>query len=161
MHQSKYRNKIIVTVCIIIILASWLYYILRDNTEGEGGSFELLIAEVDTRVVYQETLEFNPGEKLYEVLVRNFDLICASSTYEADPSCSASFRFFDGNELVEGKVILGITGDTFQVITDWRNSYLAIEVFEENGYRLTTKGVNSYVLTDGEKIRIIVTRVSA
>lgn len=161
MHQSKYRNKIIVTICIIIILGSWLYYILRDDTKGEGGSFELLIADVDTKVVYNETLDFNPGEKLYDVLVRNFDLVCASSTYEPDPSCSASFRFFDGNELVEGKVILGITGDTFQVITDWRTSYLAIQVFEDNDYRLTTKGVNSYTLTDGEKIRIIVTRVNA
>ena len=59
-----------------------------------------------------------------------------------------------------GKIILGVKGDTFEIMTDWDKTYLAIQVYDNSSYRLTTKGVSGYTLKDGEKIRIIVTKVS-
>ncbi len=159
MYNPKNKNKIVATIAIIIILATWAYYIFGNPPQNPPGSFELLIADEAENVLYHETLDYKANDKLYDVLKREFDLTCANRAYDADPTCDTTFRFYDGNELVEGVVILGIRGDGFSVTSDWRNTYLAIEVFENGSYRLSTKGVNSYQLEDGIKIRIMVTRV--
>lgn len=158
--RSKYTLKLVVTLSVIIVLIAGFYFYRQSQEINGPGEFELVIANESEEVLYQEELSFNAGDTLYDVLKVNFMLTCASNTYQPDPTCSASFRFFADGSTIDGKIILGVKGDTFEIMTDWDKTYLAIQVYDNNSYRLTTKGVSGYTLKDGEKIRIIVTKVS-
>lgn len=160
MMKFKDTLKLIVTLSVIIVLIAGFYF-YRESQEINGpGEIELVIASENEEVLYEDVLAFNAGDTLYDVLKVNFMLTCASNTYQADPTCSSSIRFFADGSTIDGKIILGVKGDTFEIMTDWDKTYLAIQVYDNSSYRLTTKGVSGYTLKDGEKIRIIVTKVS-
>ena len=158
--RSNNTLKLIVTLSVIILLFAGIYFYEQSQSLSGPGEFELVIANEKEEILHQETLAFDEGMSLYDVLRTHFALTCASNTYDPDPTCSASFRFFADGSTIDGKIILGIEGETFEVMTDWDRTYLAIEVYQNGSYRLTTKGVNGYTLKDGERIRIIVTKIS-
>ena len=158
--RSNNTLKLIVTLSVIILLFAGIYFYEQSQKISGPGEFELIIADENEVILHQETFAFDAGTSLYDVLRENFSLTCASNTYDPDPTCSASFRFFADGSTIDGKIILGIKDEAFEVMTDWDTTYLAIEVYQNGIYRLTTKGVNGYILKDGERIRIIVTKVS-
>ncbi len=158
--SSKNTIKLAITLSVIILLIVGIYIYGQSQKFSGPGEFELIIATEYEEVLFQETISFKTGDTLYDVLQSHFAITCASKTYDPDPTCSASFKFFADGSNIDGKIILGIKGETFEVVTDWDKTYLAIQVYENNTYRLTTKGVSGYALTNGERIRIIVTRVS-
>lgn len=158
--KSNNTIKIVITLSLIILLFAGYYFYSQSQEVNGPGVFELIIANEGEEILFQDSITFNAGDTLYDILQTNFSLICASKTYEEDPTCSASFKFFADGSMIDEKIILGIKGEAFEVITDWDKTYLSIQVYENNLYRLTTKGVSGYTLKDGEKIRIIVTKVS-
>lgn len=158
--SSKNTLKLVLTLVVIIVFLVGMYIFSQTSKLTGPGEFELIIATEDEEVLFQQELSFEAGDTLYDVLKQHFVITCASKTYEPDPTCSSSFRFFANGSTVDGKIILGIKGNDFEIITDWNKTYLAIQVYENNRFRLTSKGVSLYTLSDGEVIRIIVTRVS-
>lgn len=147
------RDTIIMVVSLLIIIGTMVFYGLRKEEPNESGNFTLVIADIDENIVFDDVLSFSGNETLYDVIARNFKITCANKNYEKDENCSYTFP------LLNSKVILGIKVGNISLDTDFKTSFLAIEVLEEEGYRLATKGFSNYNLTDGESIRIIVTRI--
>lgn len=149
----KRREIIIIILSLFIVISVTLIYTLYKNKGSEAGYFSLIILNEDESIVYDETLLFSDGESLYDAMERNFKLICANKNYEKDETCSYTFPF------AQSKVILGIEVNNIVLETDFKTTFLEIQIYENGNYRPSAKGFNNYKLTDGDKIRIVVTKV--
>ena len=81
-------------------------------------------------VIFHEILPFQENESFFEILNDRFTLTCANQFYQPDDTCSFKFNVMGQ----ENHVILGIKSDDFEVITDWDNTFLNIEVYSNGTF---------------------------
>jgi hypothetical protein len=148
--------KIIISFIAIITIGAIVYQLMRPHQAESEGVIYLLIQDEDNQIVYDGEIPFFEGDTFYDILAREFSLICATQTYQADDTCAYTFNTI----IYQGKVILGISGNDFELLTDWSHTFLAFEVLVDNNYVLSTQGPSHQIYQDQDYFRISVRRVS-
>ncbi|PKK96720.1 MAG: hypothetical protein CVV58_04940 [Tenericutes bacterium HGW-Tenericutes-3] len=142
--------KIVVSVIVVSIAAIFTYQLRVSNQATTNGSLEIVIIDQQGNEVFNDEISYEIDDSFFDILNRNFELTCATASYGRDETCSYNFTGF----AYEGKVLLGIKNDDFTVQTNWSTSFLKFEIYDENGYHLTTQGVSHIEFSNHDKIRI-------
>lgn len=148
--------KIVVSIIVVLTSAILVHFLTVSNQASSDGSLRIIIVDENGSTVFDDDVIFKENDNFYDVLQREFDLTCASSSYQPDATCSYDFQSFTA----EGKILLGIANDDFDVITDWSLSFLAFELFDGTDYYLATQGVSNIEFHDQDQIRISFRSVS-
>lgn len=144
------KLKIVLSVLVILIGLVVIRLISVDNkAEGDGSVF-LTIENDHQEVVFTGELEFYEGDSFYDILNRNFDLTCATANYSVDEDCSYEFQGFE----YQGKVILGIQGDDFDLMTDWKKTFLSFYHYNDQIRVLATSGPSNIPFQDQDSFLI-------
>lgn len=150
--MKKTVIKIIITGVVLALSYLLITVFMVDHQAAADGTITLEIMDLDETVLYAGDLDYEKGETFFDVLDRHFDLICANRSYQPDPTCSYAFH----GSLYEGYVILGIEHDDFAVTTDWRHTFLFIELFDGETYVTATESISNVPYEDYEGVRITV-----
>ena len=128
---------------------------MGDGKTEDDGTIELTIMDNDNIVVFNESLTYKEGQSFFDVLNENFELTCANRLYKEDPTCSYKFSVMQ----YKNHVILGIKSNSFEIVTDWDNTFLKIEFYDGNTYVKSNVGFDYVDLEENKKIRIHADRV--
>lgn len=142
-----------------IVLGAAFYGIsalATDNDATEQGYVALIIVDQHDVILFDEDLVYYKGDTFFDVLNRHFELTCANGQYQEDLTCTYAFHMVQSSE----KVILNIKGETFEINTNWSDTFIAFEYYEGDSYRLYSQGVMHLSFTDKEQVRIRVTAVN-
>lgn len=150
--MNKTATKILISVVSILVVLVLIRLIVPINTADSDGKIYLIILDSHEAIVFEGELSYLENDTFYDILDRHFELTCANQSYQADPTCGFSFQNFTH----QGKVILGIKGDTFEVMTDWHQSFLAFEYELNDAFVLATQGPSNMPFNDQERFRISV-----
>ncbi|MCD4827436.1 MAG: hypothetical protein K8Q99_06655 [Acholeplasmataceae bacterium] len=148
--MKKTIIKIALTIAALLLAYLVINVIMGDGTTDDEGSFELVIVDVDNNIVFEDVLTYSEGQTFFDVLNENFELTCANKFYEADMSCSYKFSILQ----YKNHVILGIKSDVFEIVTDWDNTFLNIEIYIDDTYVKSTVGFDYVDIEENKKIRI-------
>ncbi len=148
-------TKIIITLGVIVIAFVVGRLLFVDNRASDEGTIHLELIDDEGTIVFSETLSFQEGDTFFDILNRHFDVTCANQSYEADPSCEYTFSSF----AFQGKVILGISGEDFSLMSDWSNTFLAFYVKHEDAFVLSTSGPSQIPFDDGDEFQIVLESV--
>lgn len=124
-------KKLIVTVAVLIFAG--ISFFMSDyfrQTDDSGTITIILIDQIDDTIINEE-ISFEEGDTFFEVLMENYDLRCANSSYQPVVCTEDSLM---------GNVILVFD----DVETDWNNSYIAIYIDDE----YSTYGIDNIPLED-------------
>jgi hypothetical protein len=102
----------------VIVLALATFFVLQSARDSEAGQVTILLHDGD-QIIREDTFAFLAEETLFDVLNKEYDLVCANLNYQPSETCS--------NLVFGSPVILGIEG----IMTDWTNQYFAIYLNEE------------------------------
>lgn len=155
--MKKLSTKIIVSILMIILAWVIIRFLIPQDETMDSGDITIQIYNEDSELVYEGSHAFQKDMYLYDVLDASFDLTCGNQSYQADSTCSYTFTSF----AYQGKIILGISNDDFSIISNWTDTFLAIEYFDANTFVLSQKGPSHIALKDGDIIRISVRSVSS
>lgn len=149
------KMKILITFIVVVLalVVGRLFWI--NNQADHDGIIHLELIDNEGKIVFQDTLMFYEGDTFFDILNRAFDLTCASASYQADPTCAYTFTSF----AYQGKVILGIKGDDFDLSSDWSNTFLAFYVKHDDDFVLSTLGPSQIPFDDGDEFQIILESV--
>jgi hypothetical protein len=150
--MKKIALKLFLSVIMILGLIFTIRFIYQDNLATGDGTIYLIILDIDETILFDGELEYFEGDSFFDILNRNFDLSCANQNYQVDLTCEYTFNSF----AYKGKVLLGIKNEDFDIVTDWYNLFLAIEIDKGNGYYLATEGVSNIKFSDKDSFRISV-----
>lgn len=148
--------KIVVSIIVVLTAAILVHFLSVSNQASSNGTVRISIVDESGVTVFDSDVIFKENDTFFDVLQREFELTCATSSYQADATCSYDFQSF----AYEGKILLGIASNDFNVITDWSNSFLAFEIFNGTDFVLTTQGVSNIEYNDQDQIRISFRSVS-
>lgn len=144
------KLKIVLSVVVILIGIIVIRLISVDNKAEADGLIFLTIENENKDVVFSGELEFYTGDSFFDILNREFDLTCGTATYLPDEDCSHSFKGFE----YQGKVILGIKGDDFDLMTDWKNTFLSFYHYNNQERVLATSGPSNIPFKDQDSFLI-------
>lgn len=150
--MKKTAIKIIITVVVLALSYLFITVFMVDNQAERDGEISLEILDSDDTLLYTGELDYEKGDTFFDVLDRHFDLTCATRTYQPDPTCSYAFHGI----AYQGHVLLGVEGDDFLLMTDWRHTFLAIELFDGETYVFATEGISNVPYEDYVGVRITV-----
>lgn len=148
--MSHVKVKIIISVMVILVALVTIRLLTVENVSTDEGSIYLYITDQNQDTVFEGELSYIEGDSFYDILDRHFDLTCATQTYQPDETCSYSFT----TPGAKGKVILGITGEGFSVMTNWTDYFLAFYTYDDGEKRLTTVGPSNIPFQDGDQFMI-------
>jgi hypothetical protein len=134
-------SKILVKIFISLIAATALllvFFLLDNRGSKADGEFDFILYNEFDEVVIDDRLEFKEGQVLFDVLEKEYAIVCAGPLYQKDESCSYEF--------VNGHVILEIEA----VKTNWYDSFLEVYI---NGVH-SNYGVSLIELHDNDLIEI-------
>jgi hypothetical protein len=153
--MKKFAVKFIVSIIALASVFTAIKLLQTNSHTLESGEIELTLVDIDGTVVYEEWIAFEEGMTFYDVLQAHFELTCANASYQADDTCSYTFSSFGSSD----KVILGLKGTTFELMTDWQHTYLSLYLWDGSEFRLTPQGVMQLVFEDQDRIKITVEEV--
>ncbi len=142
--------KILITAIVIMVSLVVIRLFVFDNKASDEGTIYLTITGQDDEVLFDGALTYQEGDNFYDILNRHFDLTCATQTYQADPECVYTFDSI----LYQGKVILGIKGQDFDLMTNWTNTFLSFYYYVGEEKKLATVGPSQLAFKDGDKFMI-------
>jgi hypothetical protein len=148
--MKKIILKIVLTIAALLLGYIVINVIMGDGKTDGDGSFELIILDDNQDVVYNEILNYEKDQTFFDVLNENFELTCANRLYEPDSTCSYKFTIMQ----YKNHIILGIKSDEFDIMTDWDNTFIKIEIYNGNEYVRSTIGFDYVDIEDNKKIRI-------
>ena len=145
------------SMTLVVFFAAFYGCILlsTNHSAQEQGHIRLVIVDENNETIFDDRLAYHEGDTFFDVLNRAFDLTCANGQYQEDPTCTYTFPMIPSNE----KVILNIKGHTFEIKTNWQDTFLALEYYDGESYILFSQGITSLSYTDKAHIRIKVTEV--
>jgi hypothetical protein len=153
--MKKLAVKFIVSIIALASVFTAIKLLQTDNHATTSGEIELILIDASGTTIYEEWLTYEEGMSFYDILQSHFELTCANASYQADDTCSYTFSSFGSSD----KVILGIKGTTFELLTDWQNTYLSIYKWDGSEFRLTSQGVMQLAFEDQDRIKISVEEV--
>jgi len=142
--------KILISAIVIIVGVVLIRLFLFENRADQSGTIYLTITGENEEIVYEGELEFIEGDSFYDVLDRHFELTCATATYQPDEGCNYTFNSI----LYQGKVILGIKNDDFELMTNWSDTFLSFYYMENGEKKLATVGPSRLAFEDQDEILI-------
>jgi hypothetical protein len=148
--MKKIVIKIVLTLAALLLGYIVINVIMGDGKTDGDGSFELIILDSNQDVVYNEILNYEKDQTFFDVLNENFELTCANRLYEPDSTCSYKFTIMQ----YKNHIILGIKSDEFDIMTDWDNTFIKIEIYDGNEYVRSTIGFDYVDIEENKKIRI-------
>lgn len=115
--QSKFSPKLIWRIVLAILLISLItvLFIVSKNQRSYAdadGNVVILVNDKDNNIVSKERLEYKKGDTLYNLIDKNYSLVCDNTTY--------------------GHYLKGISGEGFSLTTDGFSEWLWFEVFYLN-----------------------------
>ncbi len=144
--------KIILTLAVLLFGFLIIEFVFDRDLIHEAGEVELIIMNENEEVLFNEILPYQENQSFFEILYDRFTLTCANQFYQPDDTCSFKFNVMGQ----ENHVVLGIKSDDFEVITDWDNTFLNIEVYSNGTFVDANQGFDMIELDDIDKIRIVV-----
>lgn len=146
-----------IVLSVIVLAAVALFFHLTDfgHIAQKSGEVRVVIVDNTGETVFDDNLIIKEGDSFFDVLDRQFDIICANALYQPDQTCLTVF-----SALGDARVVLGISGEGFSVITDWNNTFLAFELFDGTSYQLASYGPSHLKFEDRDKVRITVRGVT-
>jgi len=144
--------KIILTLAVLLFGFLIIEFVFNRDLIHEAGEVELIIMNENEEVLFNEILPYQENQSFFEILDDRFTLTCANQFYQPDDTCSFKFNVMGQ----ENHVVLGIISDDFEVITDWDNTFLNIEVYSDGTFVDANQGFDMIELDDIDKIRIVV-----
>jgi hypothetical protein len=153
--MKKTAIKIIISLLALAIVFGAVQLFSKDHAAKEDGYILLIILDEDGNVLFDDEIPYYIDDTFFDIINRKFSLTCANRYYQQDQTCNHDFVIMDQ----KNKVLLGITGETFDVITDFNQTFIQIEVFNEITFVLATQGVSQLKFEDGSIIRLSVRRV--
>jgi hypothetical protein len=154
---NKLTTKSILSLVALFVAVFVIGMIGVESRASADGHINLIIEDADGVILYDEALPYFEGETFYDVLKRTFSLTCANASYQPDETCSYAFVLgpqINGSSLQSDKVILGIQGDAFELMTNWTDDFLAFEVLKDDSYILTSQGPSNMHFENGQTFRI-------
>ncbi|MBU1141974.1 MAG: hypothetical protein KKG64_05560 [Firmicutes bacterium] len=148
--------KIVISIFVVMTAAIFVHYLTESNQASDDGKIRVIIVDENGQTVFDDDLIILQGDNFYDILNREFSLTCASSSYQADDTCSDDFQSF----AYQGKILLGISNHDFNVQTNWSDNFLAIEQYDGTDYYLATQGVSNIDFLNKDRIRISVRSTS-
>jgi len=150
MHKTAI--KILISLVSILVVFVLIKMLTPEHVADHEGVIYLIIRSEDDLILFDDELPFYEGDSFYDILDRHFELTCANGSYQADPTCSYVFQGF----AFQGRVILGIKNEQFEVMTDWYNLFLAFEYEHNDTYVLASQGPSNLAFEDQARFRISV-----
>jgi hypothetical protein len=144
--------KIILTLAVLLFGFLVIEFVFDRDLIHEAGDIELIIMDEDQEILFHEILPYEENQSFFDILNERFTLTCANQFYQPDDTCSFKFNVMGQ----ENHVILGIKSDDFEVITDWDNTFLNIEIYDGEKFIDANQGFDMIELDDIDKIRIVI-----
>lgn len=144
--------KIILTLAVLLFGFLVIEFVFDRDLIHEAGEVELIIMNENQEILFHDILAYEENESFFDVLNERFTLTCANQFYQPDDTCSFKFNVMGQ----ENHVVLGIKSDDFEVITDWDNTFLNIEIYDNDTYIDANQGFDKILLDDVDKIRIVI-----
>lgn len=136
---------------VVVLMGIVIIRLISENHRAEAdGTIHLLIIDLEGETVFDDHIPFYQGDSFYDVLDRSFELTCATATYQQDETCSFTFNNF----AYQGKVILGIKNQDFELISDWSNTFLSFHIYNGTDYILSTIGPSNIPFEEGDRFMI-------
>ena len=150
--MKSVKLKLVLTIIALLVafLAIRLFY-AEQKAEGEGVIY-LQIIDENQQMVFDDQLTFFEGETFYDILDRIFTLTCADRNYQPDATCSYTFP------ILNSKAILGIKNEHFDIMTNWWDTLIEIELHDGQNYYRASHGVSHLPFEDESRIRLKVSR---
>lgn len=142
--------KFIISLVVVLAGIVVIRLISEDHTAEVDGFIHLTMIDLEGETIFDEDIPFYQGDSFYDILDRQFDLICATATYAQDETCSYTFNNF----AYQGKVILGIKHDDVEIVSNWSNTFLAFYTYHESEYILSTVGPSNIPFENGDRFMI-------
>jgi hypothetical protein len=143
--------KIILTLAVLLFGFLVIEFVFDRDLIHEAGEIELIIMNQNEDIVFQDILPYQENESFFDILNKRFTLTCANQFYQPDDTCSYKFNVMGQ----ENHVILGIKSDDFEMISDWDNTFLNIEIYIDETYIDANQGFDMVQLDELDKIRIV------
>ena len=144
--------KIILTLAVLLFGFLIIEFVFDRDLIHEAGEVELIIMNENEEVLFNEILPYQENQSFFEILDDRFTLTCANQFYQPDDTCSFKFNVMGQ----ENHVVLGIKSDDFEVITDWDNTFLNIEVYSDGTFVDANQGFDMIALDTVDKIRVVI-----
>lgn len=132
------KNLIRIILSLVAILGVAIFISKYSNEEKveSDGSITFILIDENGQESIKANIDFFIGDTLFDVLNREFAIVCADEFYERDETCS--------HESIYGKAVLEIES----VITDWNNNFLGL--YKNDEY--ASYGVSKLSFTSGDII---------
>jgi hypothetical protein len=153
--MKKLAVKFIVSIFALASVFTAIKLLQSNHLSETPGEINITFTDASGAVVFDEWIAYEEGMTFFDLLNAHFDLTCANALYQADDTCGYTFSSFGSSD----KVILGIKGETFELMTDWQHTYLSIYKWNGSEYRLTSQGVMQLAFKDQDRIKISVQEV--
>ena len=154
--MKKIAHKFIISIVALAIVFVAIYFINKNDQTKDEGQIHLIIENEEGFIVFESDLIFYQNESFFDILERHFQITCANHLYQQDTSCSYSFSILG----VSNRVLLGIKNDDFELMTDFNQTFIQIEILGSLGYYPATQGVDNLKFEDGSSIKLVSKRVS-
>lgn len=128
---------------LILIFAGWFFG--RPFQAETSGSLTIILVDHEEEV-RRDVTWYHEGESLYDILSRNYEISCASPTYEPDPSCEPQIY-----SEVTGRILLEIES----LKSNWKDTFIQIQI---NGMP-AVYGVDQVKFNDQDEIRLVLRTV--
>lgn len=130
------KTKILLTLIAVVFGYLTFTFLLPNQEANADGFIVFVLVDENGETVVHEEIEYFTGDSIFDILDRNYQVVCADNFYEPDETCSYDSAY--------GKAILEIQ----EVKTDWNNNFLALYINDE----YATYGVSKLPYKDGDII---------
>ncbi len=148
--MRKIAYKFIISIMALAVVFVAIRLLNTPKKTDETGIIGLVIENETGDLIYEGELSFTPNDTLFSVLSLEFTLVCANRFYQEDSTCSHIFNVMG----VKNRVLLGIKGQDFTLMTDWNTMFIRIDILQEGNYVPATQGVDQIALSPGMQIRL-------
>lgn len=125
--------KKFISLFIIVLIAFGAYTYFSQPIKGDDeGGVTVVLLDKSGAEISSDSYDFNNQQSLYDLVKNNYQIACASSSYQVDETCS----FIS----LESHILLKIN----ELDTNWSGSYIQIFV---NGIP-SEYGIDQVMLTD-------------
>lgn len=153
--MKKTAIKIIISLILLSVVFIVAKLISNNYTANEDGSIHLIIVDELGETVFDEAVEYYKDDTFFDLLNRKFVLTCANQMYQSDETCSYEFVIMGQ----KNRVLLGIKNESFEIITDFNQTFIQIETYIDDAFVISSLGVSQLEFNDGTIIRLSVKRV--
>ncbi|AUD63723.1 hypothetical protein BK010_09015 [Tenericutes bacterium MO-XQ] len=144
--------KIILTITVLLFGFLIIEFVFDRDLIHEAGDIELIIMDENQEVLFHEILPYEENKSFFDILNERFTLTCANQFYQPDNTCSFKFNVMGQ----ENHVVFGIKSEDFEVMTDWDNTFLNIEIYDGENFIDANQGFDMIELDKVDKIRIVI-----